>query len=241
VAGGARGNTVARCLRDNVTRRLWRRNVGAVSAIMFTIVTGLAAFEGYHRMIHRRAGKAYAGIFMAIVTIDFGAGINNRNMGAIRVIGYIHYAGCTCGMAAASLTAARYAGVVEARGIGKGSGGMARTAVRARHDMGCRLAGGSEDGTVMTVRARLSGHFGSAVIEGAPSKRCRSWRIADVAGRTVARGRYMVMGLPCRIHAIVTGRAGVGQCVIYTPHIQCRMVEGRGKTASGFMTILAYS
>ena len=51
----------------------------------------------------------------------------------------------------------------------------------------------------------------------------------------------MAMRLPCRINAIVTGRAGVGQCVIYAPHIQRRVVEGRGKTASGCMAILAHS
>ena len=51
----------------------------------------------------------------------------------------------------------------------------------------------------------------------------------------------MLLRLPCRIHAIVTGRAGVGQCVIYAPHIQCRVIEGRGKTTAGFMAILACS
>jgi hypothetical protein len=50
----------------------------------------------------------------------------------------------------------------------------------------------------------------------------------------------MALRLPCRIHAIVAGRAGIGQCVIYAPRIQCRVVEGRGKTASGFMAILAH-
>ena len=73
-------------------------------------------------------------------------------------------------MAAGILTAGGYAGVVEARGIGKRYRRMARTAVRARHNMVCRFAGGGEDGTVMTVRTCFPGHFGAAVIEGAPGK-----------------------------------------------------------------------
>jgi hypothetical protein len=208
---------------------------------MSAIVTGLTAFEGYYRMIHRRAGEAYTGIFVATVTIGFRASVNNRNVGAIWVIGYIHYARSACGMATATLTAARHAGVVEARGIGKGYRAMAGTAVSVRHNMVCRFAGGAEDGASMTVCTRLPGHFGAAVIEGAPSKGCRCWRMSDVAGRTVTRGRYMVLRFTRRIHAIVTGRAGVGQCAIYATPIQCRVVEGRGKTASGFMAILARS
>jgi hypothetical protein len=121
-------------------------------------------------MIHRSAGKTDTWIRMAAVTIDFSASINNRNVGTIRVIGYIRDARSAYRMAAGSLTAARHASVVETSGIGKGYRGMARTAVRARHNMVYRLAGGAEDGTAMTIRTRLPGHFGSAVIEGASSK-----------------------------------------------------------------------
>jgi hypothetical protein len=208
---------------------------------MSAIVAGLTAFEGYYRMIHRRAGEAYAWIFVATVTIGFRTGVHNRNMGPIRVIGYIRYTRSACGMAATSLTAARYTGVVKARGIGKGYRTMARTAVRTRHNMVCRFAGGTENSAAMTVRACLPGHFGTAVIEGAPSKRCRCWRMSDVAGRTVARGRYMVLRFTRRIYAIVTGRAGIGQCAVCATPIQCRVVEGRGKTASGGVAILAHS
>ena len=208
---------------------------------MCAIVTGLTAFEGYHRMIHRRAGEAYAGIFVATVTIGFRASVNNRNVGAIWIIGYIHNTRSGCGMAAASLAAARHTGVVKARGIGKGYRAMAGTAVSIRHNMVCRFTGGAENSAAMTVRTRLPGHFGAAVIEGAPSKGCRCWRMADVAGRTVARGRYMLLRFTRRIHAIVAGRTGIGQRAIYAPRIQCRVVEARGKTASGCMAILAYS
>ena len=144
-------------------------------------------------------------------------------------------------MAAGILTAGGYTGVVEARGIGKRYRGMARTAVRTRHNMVCRFAGGGKDGAVMTVRTCLPGHFRATVVVCAPGKGCRSRRMIDVTGRTVTRGRYMVLRLPCRVHAIVTGRTGVGQCLIYAPCIQCCVVESRGKTASGFMTILACS
>jgi len=215
--------------------------VGSIGAIVSTIVTGLTPFKSYHRMIHRRAGEGDAWILMAVITIDFRASIHNRNVGAIWVIGYIHYARSACGMAAASLAAARHAGVVEARGIGKGYRAMAGTAVRTRHNMVCRFTGGAANSAAMTVRTCLPGHFGAAVIEGAASKRCRCWRMSDVAGRTVTRCRYMVLRLPRRIHAIVTGRAGAGQCAIYAAPIQGRVVEGRGKTASGFMAILASS
>jgi len=47
----------------------------------------------------------------------------------------------------------------------------------------------------------------------------------------------MVLRLTRGIYTIVTGRAG--QSVIYTSRIQCRMVEARGKTASGLMAVLA--
>ena len=85
-------------------------------------------------------------------------------------------------MAAGILTAGGYAGVVEACGIGKRYRGMARTAVRARHDMVCRFAGGGKDGAVMTVRTCLTGHFGAAMVKCAPGKGCRSRRMCDVAG-----------------------------------------------------------
>jgi len=152
---------------------------------MCTIVTGLAPFEGYYSVIHRRAGEADAGIFVATVTIGFRASVNNRNVGAIRVIGYIRHARSACGMAAGRLTAARDAGVVKARGIGKCFRGMTRTAVRTRHNMVCRFTGGAENGAAMTVRTRLPGHFRATVIEGAPSKRCRCWRVTDVTNRAV--------------------------------------------------------
>jgi hypothetical protein len=140
VAGSARSNAVARGLGDDVTRWLWRRNVGRISPIMCTIVTGLTAFEGYHRMIHRRAGEADAWIRVAAVTIDFRATVNNRYVGTIRIIGYISHTRSACCMAAGRLTAARHAGVVEARGVGKRYRCMACTAVRARHDMVSRFA-----------------------------------------------------------------------------------------------------
>ena len=149
---------------------------------MCTIVTGLTPFEGYHRVIHGRVGEGNAWILMAVVTIDFRTRVNNRNVGAIWVIGYIRHAGRACCMAACCLAAARHAGVVKARGIGKRYRAMARTAVRARHNMVCRFAGGTEDGAAMTVGARLPNRFRTAVIEGAPSKRCRCRRISDVAG-----------------------------------------------------------
>jgi len=208
---------------------------------MCTIVTGLTPFKGHHRMIHRRVGEGRTWVLMAAVTIDFHARVNNRNMGAIWIIGYIRHTGIACRMAAGSLTAARHAGVVEGRGIGKRCRGMARTAVRTCHNMVCRFAGGAEDGATMTVSTRLPGHFGAAVIEGASGKRYRCWGISDVAGRTVARGRYMALRLSCRIHAIVAGRAGIGQCAIYAACNQCRVVEGRGKTAPGFVAILTHS
>ena len=47
----------------------------------------------------------------------------------------------------------------------------------------------------------------------------------------------MVLRLTRRIYAIVTGRAG--QSVIDTSRIQRRMIEARGKTASGLMAVLA--
>ena len=49
----------------------------------------------------------------------------------------------------------------------------------------------------------------------------------------------MGLRLPCRIHAVVTSRTGISQCAIHATRIQCRVVEGRGKTASGFVAILA--
>jgi hypothetical protein len=92
----------------------------------------------------------------------------------------------------------------------------------------------------MTVRTRLSRHFGATVIEGATSKRCRCWRVSDVTDRAVTRGRHMALRLPSRIRAVVTGRAGIGQCAICASPSQCRVVEARGKAATGLMAILAH-
>jgi hypothetical protein len=164
-----------------VTWWLWRGNVGRISAIMCTIVAGLTPFKAYHRMIHSRVSEGGAWILMAAVTIDFRARVNNRNVGAIRIIGYIRHAGIARRMAAGSLAAACYAGVIEGRGIGKRCRGMARAAVRTGHNMVCRFARGTEDGAAMTVRTRLPSHFGATMIEGPPGKRCRRRRISDVA------------------------------------------------------------
>ena len=137
---------------------------------MRTIVTGLTPFKGYHRVIHRRVGEGAAWILMAVVTIDFRARIHNRNVGTVWIIGYIRHARSACCMAAASLTAARYAGVIEGCGICKRCRRMARTAVRTRHNMVCRFASGAENSAAMTVRTRLTGHFRAIMIEGTPSK-----------------------------------------------------------------------
>lgn len=110
---------------------------------MCAIVTGLTPLKGHHRVIHRSAGEADPWISMAVVTADFRAAVGNRNVGAIRVIGYIRHAGSACCMAAGRLTAACHAGVIEARGVGKRNRGMTRTAVRACHNMGCRFSGGA--------------------------------------------------------------------------------------------------
>ena len=89
----------------------------------------------------------------------------------------------------------------------------------------------------MAVHALLSIHFGAAVIECAPGKRRRCWRITNVANYAITRGWHMVLRLPGCIHSIMTGRTG--KPVVYASHIQCRVVEARGKTASGLMAILA--
>jgi len=47
----------------------------------------------------------------------------------------------------------------------------------------------------------------------------------------------MVLRFARRIHAIVTGRTGIGQCAIYSS--KCRVIESRGEAATGLMTILA--
>ena len=133
-------------------------------------VAGLTPFKAYHRMIHSRVSEGGTWILMAAVTIDFHARINNRNVGAIRVVGYIRHARSACCMAAASLTAARYAGVIEGCGICKRCRRMARTAVRTRHNMVCRFASGAENSAAMTVRARLPGHFRAAMIKATPNK-----------------------------------------------------------------------
>ena len=207
---------------------------------MRTVVTGLAAFKAYHRMIHRCVGEGAAGILMAAITIGFRAGVNDRDVGAIRVIAYIRYTRSARSMAAGGLAAVGHACVVEGRGSGERRRGMAGPAVRARHNMVRRFAGGAEDGAAMTVGTRLTGHFGAAVFESASRKLCRCWWMSGVAGRTVARGWHMVLRLARCIRAIVTGCAGSGQCVIDVAHIQCRVIEGRGKVTAGFMAILAY-
>jgi len=50
----------------------------------------------------------------------------------------------------------------------------------------------------------------------------------------------MVLRLPGRIHAIVTGRARISQCAICATTSQSRVVEARGKTAAGLMAILTH-
>ena len=141
-------------------------------------------------------------------------------------------------MATRILAAAHPPRVIEARGRFKGGSGMACTTVRARHYMVwlCTFTGG--DDTVVTVHTLLSSHFRTTVIEGPPGKRRRCWRITNVANYAITRGWHMVLRLPGCIHSIMTGRTG--KPVVYASHIQCRVVEARGKTATGLMAILAH-
>jgi len=89
----------------------------------------------------------------------------------------------------------------------------------------------------MAVHALLSIHFRATVIECATRKRRSCWRISRVANNAITYCRHMVLRLARCIHAIMTGSAG--QSVVYSPRIQCSVVEARGKTTSGLMAILA--
>ena len=137
-------------------------------------------------------------------------------------------------MAARRLAAACHSRMIKARGIGESDSCMARTAILICRNM--RWCFSSGDEAIVAVHALLSIHFRAAVIEGATGKRRCCWRISCVAIDAITYCWHMVLRLPRCIHAIMTGSAG--QSVVYSPGIQCRVVEACGKTAARLMAIL---
>lgn len=138
-------------------------------------------------------------------------------------------------MATRSLATTGHSRMIKARSIGERGNGMARTAILIGRNMRWGFSSGDE--AVVAVHTLFSIHFRASVIEGATGKRRRCRRIPCVAIDAITCRRHMVLRLPRCIHAIMT--SGTGQPVVYSPGIQCRVVEARGKTTARLMAILA--